>query len=75
MTEQQKDEFERNQSDMGLANYGKEFVYEKYADRIGHFKRIKERSAVLLACVVSCAVCVVCGVCHVRCVLCCIVWY
>ncbi|ELR21302.1 enoylCoA hydratase/isomerase family domain containing protein [Acanthamoeba castellanii str. Neff] len=43
MTEQQKDEFERNQSDMGLANYGKQFVYEKYADRIGHFKRIKER--------------------------------
>jgi hypothetical protein len=64
MTEQQKDEFERNQSDMGLANYGKEFVYEKYADRIGHFKRIKERSAFLLACrVVSCRV--------VRCV----VWY
>jgi len=72
MTEQQKDEFERNQSDMGLANYGKEFVYEKYADRIGHFKRIKERSAVLLACVVSC--CVRCVSCHVRCVVC-VSWY
>ena len=68
MTEQQKDEFERNQSDMGLANYGKQFVYEKYADRIGHFKRIKERSAFFLLACVSCRVC---GVCRVSCVI----WY